>query len=85
VRKIACRRKLTEPQKRYAAVGKLIEAAEEMLLNDAAEGRQSGLADLGEELKCRAAADDLVYDGGMVATAIDIAQRRIRAAAGASQ
>lgn len=85
MRKIARRGRLTEPQRRYAAVGKLIEAAEEILRQHAAEGRYSGLADLREELKCRAAADDLVYDGPMVSTAIDIAWRRIVAAAGVSQ
>jgi hypothetical protein len=69
------RKKITEPQKRYAAIGRLIEYGREILLR--VEGRPSSLADLHEELKCVAAAKGLRYDSAMVCTAADIAQRRV--------
>jgi hypothetical protein len=70
-------RNLTEPQKRYAAVGKLIQCAQEILLRS--EGQPSSLADLHENLKSLAAARGLPYDSAMVCTAADIAQRRVAA------
>ena len=74
-------RNLTEPQKRYAAVGKLIPCAQEILLRY--EGQPSSLADLHEDLKCMAAAKGLPYESAMVCTATDIAQRRLAASKGA--
>jgi hypothetical protein len=68
-------RKLSEPQKRYAAVGKLIRGAQEILLRS--EGRPSSLADLHEDLKFLAAERGLRYDSAMVVTAADIALRRL--------
>jgi hypothetical protein len=66
---------LTEPQKRYAAVRKLIGCGEEILRR--ASGRPPTLADLHEDLKRLAAAEGLPYDSAMVVTAADIALRRI--------
>jgi hypothetical protein len=74
VRKIACKN-LTEPQRRYAAVGKLIQAAQEVLLRS--KGKPSTLADLHEDVKSLAAAKGLRYDSAMVCTAADIALRRL--------
>ena len=68
---------LTKPQKKYAAVAKLLEGARQILLRDAREGGRVGLADLREELKCYAAARNLAYDGETVSTALDVAQRQI--------
>jgi hypothetical protein len=72
----ASMRKLTESQKRYAAVGKLIRGAQEILLRS--RGRPSSLADLHQDLKFLAAARGLRYDSAMVCTAADIALRRLK-------
>jgi hypothetical protein len=73
-------RKLCEPQKRYAAVGKLIRGAQEILLRS--EGRPSSLADLHEDLKRLAASKGLQYDSAMVCTAADIALLRVKSGEG---
>ena len=71
------RKNLTEPQRRYAAVKKLISLGEEILRTHP-EGHPSSLADLHEDLKCVAAAKGLPYDSAMVCTAADIALRRLK-------
>lgn len=68
-------RKLTESQRRYVDVAKLIRGAQEILLR--AAGRPPSLPDLHEDLKCLAARKGLRYDSAMIITAADIALRRL--------
>lgn len=69
---------ISKSQRRYGETRRLIEQATRVLARDAANGRPGGRADLAEDLKRFAAAAGFDYDGQMVATAIDIAERRLR-------